>query len=106
MQINITGAGAGAKNVIQSGGAQAYVSSSTVTANNNHLVVNALDRSNITVDAGAVAFALIVATGGRIRIFRLPFQLRSTKSEVRLARICSSPMSQPRTSQSPPHPTH
>ena len=61
---NITGAGAGAKNVILSGGAQAYASNTAVFAANNALIVNATDHSDITVDAGAVAFAIVLAAGG------------------------------------------
>ena len=61
---NITGAGAGAKNVILSGGAQAYASNVTISAANSTFIVNATDKSDITVDAGAVAFAIVMAAGG------------------------------------------
>ena len=61
---NITGAGAGAKNVILSGGAIAYASNSSITATNNSFIVSATDHSDITVDAGAVTFAIVMAAGG------------------------------------------
>ncbi len=78
--INITGAGAGAKNVIKSGGAQAYATGSTVTATNNTFIVNAVDRSNITVDAGAVAFALVLSAGGNYT--NLSFAFSAAVNEI------------------------
>ena len=78
--INITGAGAGAKNIIKSGGAEAHASNSTVTATNSTFVVNAVDRSNITVDAGAVAFALVVSATGNVT--NLSFAFSAAVNEI------------------------